>query len=125
MSKNFSKKERAIARYLSSFPRIKSFFKRVYQIVNYYRFNDNKNYNSDYKIESLNIGEAFFGYYDKSPLSLDGKFLLCHSVEHGTSKKPQVTYPIFINLIDFASKKIIYKHSVSSYNWQQGAKSQW
>ena len=33
-------------------------------------------------------GESFFGYYDKSPINKDGRYLIYQESSHPTQKKP-------------------------------------
>ncbi|WP_057935984.1 TolB-like translocation protein [Algoriphagus resistens] len=127
MSTQFSAWERLLARSLSAFPQAKNKIKKVYQRINYTIHKKGYRYRSDYQVNELaeNQGETFFGYYDKSPESKDGNFILYHYSEYSTKKIPSSSHPIEVRLWDITKGACVYKRKVKSYNWQQGARLQW
>lgn len=124
---SFGKTERNIARYFSKYPLIKQKIKTVYQFLSWllnrvpYRY---KTYNL---LEMINTGasESFFGYYDKSPVSPNGKYILFYTTEYSTAKKPHADKTIMLALQENETKKVLLKIKVSAYNWQQGSRVHW
>ncbi len=127
MSTQFSPWERLLARSLSAFPHAKKTLKKIYQKINYSIYKKEYQYRSDYRIEEIQeeTGETFFGYYDKSPESNDGKFILYHYSEYSTKKHPSSSHQIEVRVWDISKDLCVFKRKVSSYNWQQGARLQW
>ena len=127
MSTQFSPWERLLARSLNTFPQAKKKIKKVYQRINYAFHKKGYRYRSDYQLNELsdNQGETFFGYYDKSPESGDGKYILYHYSEYATKNLPSCSHPIEVRLWNISQGASIYKRKVKSYNWQQGARLQW
>lgn len=71
--------------------------------------------------------ETFFGYYDRSPLSVDG-WLLCHAARYPTTRPPQATQTIAVQVFDFRTRELVrplMSLETRCYNWQQGARAQW
>lgn len=127
MSSSFNKNERLIARYLSKMPWLKQFLKLKYSKIVFQYHKKQYKYQSDYQIYEItdNKNETFFGYYDKSPLSSDGKFIIFHSSSNSTKKLPVSSVAISIILMDFINKREIARFKSYAYNWQQGSKLQW
>jgi hypothetical protein len=123
----YSAKERLIARLLSKFPKLKRFAKIVYQKVNYIRHKKDYKYKSDYKITKIayNGQESFFGYYDKSPISKDNRYIIFQSVLDDTKNLPNANTPVELVLYDTQHDAYEVVDKVSSYNWQQGSKLMW
>lgn len=125
-SQQFSKSERYLARMASNFPWLKNKLKIAYQTINYVLFKKDYPFKSIYELETIDSkGETFFGYYDKSPISSDNRYIIFHESNYSTSKIPDANKPISVCLYDLTIKEVIYKKSVNSYNWQQGARLQW
>ncbi|WP_192349188.1 glycosyl transferase [Algoriphagus sp. Y33] len=127
MSTQFSSWERLLAKSLSAFPQAKKTLKKVYQQINYRIYKKNYQYGSDYRVEEIQEGkgETFFGYYDKSPESNDGKFILYHYSKYSTKKKPSPLHQIEVRLWNISEGLCVFKRKIRSYNWQQGARLQW
>lgn len=123
----FNKFERYLAKFLSNFPSFKKRIKYSYQKINYYIIKQNYNYKSNYKLieYSYKNKETFFGYYDKSPISLDNKYIVYHASELNTNKLPNPNIPIEIILFNNIEKKVEKIFTTNAYNWQQGTKLQW
>ncbi len=127
MDYNYSNIERKVAFLFQKYPKIKLFFKRMYQIINFVIFK--KKYK--YKIFQGSISEignnsyeTFFGYYDKSPVNKLNSFIIYHESIRSTRKRPSPTYPINIVLKDLSNNSE-FRYQSFSYNWQQGARLQW
>lgn len=123
----FNKLERQLAKTLSRFPYAKRMVKDIYGRVMY--FVNKKGFKSKFsgRIKSYIGGgqESFFGYYDRSPESLDG-YILSYLLNGGsTSKKPNCDEPIMLAVFPPDGEEPIYALPISSYNWQQGARAQW
>jgi hypothetical protein len=127
MVNKFSVFERAIAQRLGSLPQIKRVLKREYQYLNYFFYRKPYNYKSTYKLNEISCGEkeTFFGYYDKSPESKNGNFIIFHQSLIPTNDKPNNLQPIQIFLRDLVQDKEVLVGESKTYNWQQGAKLQW
>ena len=127
MSSNYSRSERVIAKVLSAFPGIKGRVKKQYQRINAFLYRKNYAFNSNSAVNELPVnGETFYGYYDHSPESIDGRLILFHFLEgYSTALLPDPTKPIYVGVYDKEAQKVIYKKPTSAYNWQQGARLQW
>ncbi|SIS84399.1 TolB family protein [Belliella pelovolcani] len=127
MNTNFNVTERYIANLLSQFPGLKSSAKRLYQKINYLIYKKNYSYQTKYQIQTIDSGEreTFFGYYDKSPICNNGKYIIYHESEISTKKLPSATVPVFLKVYDLVKQKEIFSHESYAYNWQQGSKAQW
>ncbi len=82
--------ERKIAFLLSKFPGVKLAIKKIYQKINYIRYQKKYNFKSDYPITVINnnMGESFFGYYDKSPINTTNEYIIFQSVDFATTNMP-------------------------------------
>lgn len=124
---NYNSIEKNISLLLSNCPKTKLLAKKLYQKLNYFFYKKPYNFQTNYKLNKISIRneEAFFGYYDKSPINKSNKYLIFQSSDHSTKKLPNSNNPIKIILYDFVENKIIKEFLSSSYNWQQGTKLQW
>jgi hypothetical protein len=69
--------------------------------------------------------ESFFGYYDKSPISYNGKYILYHSSVRNTKNKPNPAFPIEVVVQNNTTNEMVLRVPSSAYNWQQGCRTQW
>lgn len=76
-------------------------------------------------IESNPAHDSFFGYYDKSPVNIDGDHVVYHSSKYSTYKKPNSDIPIEITLQKLSTGKVLLNIPSYAYNWQQGCRTQW
>lgn len=122
----YSVKERMVATLLSKFPKIKQYVKLVYQRLNYIKYKKDYPFRCDYKISKISFEnkESFFGYYDKSPISIRNEYIIFQSINHDTKNKPSDKS---IELLLYDIKNNIYTKidDIYSYNWQQGCKLMW
>ncbi|TSD66486.1 glycosyl transferase [Inquilinus sp. KBS0705] len=126
MGNAYNPGERYLAKFLSKFPQVKANLKKVYQALNLLLYKKKYTYKSDKAINQVaSDGETFFGYYDKSPLSANNRYLLYNESIHPTNSYPDASKPIQIKVLDIQQNKIIHTSSTFSYNWQQGARAQW
>ncbi|HHX8576195.1 hypothetical protein R7D66_05025 [Vibrio sp. Vb2354] len=125
----YSKRERAIASLLARFPTLKSYLKRIYTNVFYALYKPD----FDYKIKQTFVlrevdsssGDTFFGYYDKSPESSDGRYILFQRASGGTVRSPKFTADVEVVVVDRESKQEVISLKSRAFNWQQGTKLQW
>lgn len=101
-----------------------------YAILSYIRHSNSKvriELESECEIESIDykFHETFWGYYDKSPISSNGKYMLFHGTDYKTRFNPSSKNSIELLLMDYKEKTIIKKWIIFAYNWQQGCKPQW
>ena len=119
----FNQFERKLANILSKFPVVKKTVKRLYSFLNYLRYKKNYSYMSknspvQYGVEK----ESFFGYYDKSPLSQTGEYLL-YQQSAVTKQAPAISNAQLV--CESNTKVILYSADIKAFNWQQGCKLQW
>jgi len=124
---NFNRLERVLARFLSYFPGVKNTIKRIYQFINYYLYKKNYNHKVNYSLIEVSTSsqETFFGYYDKSPENIEGRYIIFQRTSLSTLKKPNSKYEIEIILKGnhTGTESVVGKSH--AYNWQQGTKLQW
>lgn len=125
----FSAKERMIAAMLSSMPGLKKVIKNLYVRFNALVYH--KPYKSnvadgfgDINIIESNGKETFFGYYDKN-CERNGKLLFHRTQDQNTFKKPVTDIPVEIVLREMSTGRESVIGITNTYNWQQGARSQW
>lgn len=123
----FSTLERTFARILERFPRLRTAIKEYYKKLVYLRFNEpgfqyelNPNVILITPQEWAGLpeakGEWFFGYYDKSPWSLDMNRALFHRPDGEKAA---------IIVLERESKKESLIGTSDTWNWQQGSMAQW
>lgn len=123
----YNKFERQVAKELDKYPYIRQIFKSFYQRFSYFIYHKG---NFIYELhpkasirgilgENKNNHEAFFGYYDKSPWSYDGKYYLIHIF----NKKFKDRVKIFVYNCEKDSLNII--DETPAFNIQQGAMLRW
>jgi len=124
---NYNLFERKIAKTMDRFPRLRSLSKMGYQRLNYF-FHRQKGEGcqlhplaviSDAIIPERPSHEegAFFGYFDKSPWSADGKYYLTHIVA--------APGKLNIALYDTQQKHLQIIDETTAFNFQQGAMLGW
>src|SRR5699024_3601254 len=118
---NYNKIERTAAKILDAFPTFKKILKAIYQRVNYSLYKEKGftlNIHEDIKISSaLQIkGDYFFGYYDRSPWSVDMKKMIFHKLEENN---------VEIILFDIESGEINVVENSVAFNFQQGSLITW
>jgi hypothetical protein len=124
----FSPWERWVARILSHTPGFKKRLKRAYQFLNFFIFRPgftDRGLSSVEDIAPKQIGETFFGYYDKSPVNSSGDYVLFHQVNHSTLEAPSASQPIQVLCMRLSDHRVVAEFETSAYNWQQGARLQW
>lgn len=123
----FGSFERRIAFVLTKFPKLKLFAKKSYQKINYIKHKKDYSFKSNYVIKrvALKGRESFFGYYDKSPINANNKFIVFQSPNSNTSDVPDPKVPLDIVLYDVERDHYAVVGSSSAYNWQQGSKLMW
>src|SRR5690606_31552326 len=123
---SFSKSERKIANAINRFPVIKRGLKIAYQTLSYFLYRKTYKYKCIYPLETIQgAGETFFGYYDKSPISENNRYILFHESNHPTSRIPSKDKGISVAVFDLEANNLLYKKEIRPYNWQQGSRLQW
>lgn len=127
MESRYNKNERLIAKSLSKMPQLKKILKLYYSKFAFIFHKKPFQYKSVFNLFEIsdNNNETFFGYYDKSPLSSDGKYLIYHSCNNTTKKLPDPKIAINIILKEFKTNQELARFKSYAYNWQQGSKLQW
>lgn len=122
----FNRLERILARTLARFPVVKRMTKSAYGRIAYLIYAKKYDFKCSGKLRfyGRENGESFFGYYDKSPESLDGH-VLAYMYDASTAEKPGPESPIVLALFSPDAEKPSFALPISSYNWQQGARAQW
>lgn len=123
----YSAKERLIAKSLAAFPGLKQFLKRAYQTLNFIVYKKQYTFQSIAPIRVIGDDsvESFFGYYDKSPESECGKYIVYQQSGRKTTKLPSGQDAINVICRRLDDGKLIYQKSTFAYNWQQGARVHW
>jgi hypothetical protein len=128
MKNNYNLLERHFANLLKNNPGIKAIIKQSYQFAMWLLHKQPCKKNTEYKLIAYTDGdkkESFFGYYDKSPISPDGRYILYHSSAVNTKNKPDLVVPVEIIAQDISSNAIVLHIPSTAYNWQQGCRAQW
>lgn len=106
--------DRAIGKALEGFPRIHSLLKKAYLRS---RFLFAKRPGEMASVPAESVFDGFFGYYDKTPWSMDGRFYLYHSIlDNGL---------LGIEVADLCEDKVTRMDVTSAWSPQQGAMLQW
>lgn len=121
---NFSPLERYIAKILTRFPMFKSWTKHIYSRLSYLIAKKKYKYQSLTELQSYvhSRYNSFFGYYDKSPMNIQGLVLACLT-EQSSKQRPSAAKAIELGI--FTGTKLLFKTQVKSYNWQQGCRAHW
>ena len=131
MSKTgYSKLERNISKILSNFPFAKKISKYFIQIINLIIYKKKYSFKSISKVHLISPfnndkNESFFGYYDKSPLNNDNKYIIYHSTNYSTRLKPRNKKKVEIYLYDITTNTHIHLTDSYAFNWQIGSRLQW
>lgn len=118
--RTYSATERTIARWLDSFPTLRNAMKGMYQRLNYVFCRDGVALKIDPKVHIIGLpeqAEHFFGYFDKSCWSPDGKYVLYHRLV--AANRVEIVIHDTMEKVNRVIAKPI------SWNWQQGAMAQW
>ncbi len=121
--------EQKISQKLNQYPQIKKGIKRAYQRVNYTLSSKKTSEGNIIRVSPDEPHEYFFGYYDKSPEDITGRYILCLKAENTWSETAPAE-PAEILLIDTEKeetdpervKTIAVTHT---WNVQQGCMVQW
>ena len=126
--KSYNLFERTIAKTLDRFPQLKQVTKITYQHINYWYYGD-RNFQLAFhpqvkiytpwqwsKTES-ELGELFFGYYDKTPWSSDMSKFVCHRLRDNTT--------VEIVVFDRDQQKVTVVGNSTTWSSQQGSMVQW
>ncbi len=117
--------EQKINYQLNKYPQIKRYIKRAYQLAMYAISPKIKSEGNIIRVSPNDGAEYFFGYYDKSPWSGDGQYMLCMKATD-TWSDPDPISTADILLLDtfdnYKPKKIATTHT---WNVQQGCMAQW
>lgn len=111
-----------IARRLSSYPAAKRVLKYTFQAVMFLFHYHRTRVRCRFAVVKQSEGsDCFFGYYDKSPESPDGKYLVWHRLISSAGKKQEAE----ICLKNLASGEIRVIGRTRAVNIQMGARLQW
>lgn len=125
--KSYGLLERTVAKSLEAFPSLRYFAKTVYHRLNYLYFAEQIQTFLHPQVQLLTPaewaetepdGELFFGYYDKSPWSLDMNRALFHCLNNNDDRVAIAVYDR-----DKHFSKVI--GTSSTWNYQQGSMAQW
>ena len=117
--------EQKINYQLNKFPAIKRIVKRYYQLVMYALSPKIKSEGNITRVSPNDGKEYFFGYYDKSPWDISGRYMLCMRANN-TWSDVAPKEPADIILIDTQNNNSVKKVATThSWNVQQGCMAQW
>ena len=117
--------EQKINYQLNKYPAVKKVIKRAYQLGMYAISTKIKSEGNIVKISPDDDMEYFFGYYDKSPWDITGRYMLCMRARD-TWTNPDPAEPCELIMIDTQNNNEI-KHLAYTHAWnvQQGCMAQW
>lgn len=117
--------EQKINYHLNKYPVVKKVIKRCYQLIAYSISPKIKSDGNIVKLSPDDSLEYFFGYYDKSPWDITGRYLLCMRARD-TWTNPDPAEPAELIIIDTQNQNeishVAYTHA---WNVQQGCMAQW
>ena len=117
--------EQTINYQLNKFPWIKKGIKRVYQLAMYAISPKIKSEGNIKCISPEDGAEYYFGYYDKSPWNITGRYMLCMRAKN-TWSEPDPTSMVDILLIDTEDGNRVRRLAeTKTWNVQQGCMAQW
>lgn len=117
--------EQKINYQLNKIPGVKKYIKRVYQLGMYAISPKIKSEGNIVRVSPEEPGEYFFGYYDKSPWDITGRYMLCMRAKD-TWSEPDPLGEANILLIDTQGKNSCRKLATAhTWNVQQGCMAQW
>lgn len=117
--------EQKINYHLNKYPFIKKVIKRGYQLAMYAISPKIKSEGNIVKVSPESPGEYFFGYYDKSPWDVSGRYMLCMRA-NDTWSEPDPKSSLEILLLDMCNKGFYRKLATPlTWNVQQGCMAQW
>lgn len=117
--------EQKINYQLNKYPIIKKVVKRCYQLAMYSISKKIKSEGNIIKVSPNDGMEYFFGYYDKTPWDVTGRYMLCMRARD-TWSNPDPAEAAELVLIDSLANNGI-KHLAYTHAWnvQQGCMAQW
>ena len=117
--------EQKINYQLNKFPGIKKIIKRGYQLTMYALSRKVKSEGNINRVSPNDPGEYFFGYYDKSPWDITGRYMLCMRA-NDTWSEPDPKGIADIIIIDTQDNNS-YRTLATTHTWnvQQGCMAQW
>lgn len=117
--------EQTINFQLNKIPTVKKYIKRIYQLSMYAVLPKIKSEGNIKRVSPNETGECFFGYYDKSPWDVIGRYLLCIRAKD-TWSAPDPLGDADLLLIDTQDNNRYRKIAIThSWNVQQGCMAQW
>lgn len=117
--------EQKINYQLNKIPGVKKYIKRVYQLGMYAISPKIKSEGNIVRVSPDEPGEYFFGYYDKLPWDITGRYMLCMRAKD-TWSEPDPLGEADILLIDTQEKNSCRKlATIHTWNVQQGCMAQW
>lgn len=117
--------EQKINYQLNKYPGIKKFIKRGYQLTMYALSPKIQSEGNITRVSPSDGLEYFFGYYDKSPWDISGRYMLCMRAKD-TWSEPDPLCEAEIILIDTQNRnsfRVLAK--THTWNVQQGCMAQW
>lgn len=116
--------EQKVNYHLNKYPSLKKAIKRIYQSSMYIVSPKIKSKGNIIRISPNEKSEFFFGYYDKCPWDITGRYMLCMKAQN-TWSDVSPKHKLQILLIDTHNNKVKVIAESSSWNVQQGCMAQW
>lgn len=117
--------EQTVNYQLNKLPLIKRVIKRLYQELAYAISPKIKSEGNIFRISPNGNSEYFFGYYDKCPWDISGRYMLCMKAKDTWSDVAPIE-PVELLLIDTSDNNSVRVLGKShSWNVQQGCMLQW
>lgn len=117
--------EQKINYQLSKYPHIKKIIKRGYQQVMYAVSPKIKSEGNIVRVSPNELGEYFFGYYDKSPWDCTGRYMLCMRAADTWSEPDPITTADILLVDTQNNNEVRHIATTQTWNVQQGCMAQW
>ncbi|HRY99625.1 MAG TPA: hypothetical protein P5550_11275, partial [Bacteroidales bacterium] len=127
MSTSYNRSERLAAGLMARMPWAKKVAKKAYQRLNFAFYRREHHWDSPYVLRRFDHEglETFYGYYDRSPESPDGRHLLFHAVNPPSTGMPLPEEIAWLVVYNLQEERPVFRCSTTSFNWQQGARALW
>lgn len=122
---NFEMLENIGKKIFSKFPKIRRFFKRIYQRCMFLISNEKIKSEGNITRISPNDAEYFFGYYDKSPWDATDRYMISLKVKNAYKVPDSCDEAEIVVFDTYNENKIEHVGITHCWNSQQGCMAQW
>lgn len=108
-----------VTSFIKKNPKLKRRLKYLYYFLNYHLSPKKPKAICNYNYKTVEEGDTFFGYYDKSPLNKTEEYLIYQSYQEENPES------VNLMLTELKSGEVNRVAKSTAFNWQQGTKLQW